>query len=84
MYVEVGVILLISVCSFSLYETHVMVLDSEVQAGWGANIVNAEAICFACLEHWVYTSYDKEFGSSGADKYQEGAYVNNLDTDILV
>lgn len=33
MYVEVGVILLISVCSFSLYETHVMVLDSEVQAG---------------------------------------------------
>jgi hypothetical protein len=33
MDVEVAVILLISVGSFSLYEKHVVVLDSEVEAG---------------------------------------------------
>ena len=32
MYVEVGVVLLIRVGSFSLYQKHVVILDPEVEA----------------------------------------------------
>jgi hypothetical protein len=65
MDVQVGVVLLIGVGSFSLNQKHVVILDPEVEASWDANIVDTEAICFACYkysEHQTSWTHGKHGG----------------------